>query len=400
MKRLSFVFLLLTLLAFGCSGSRLELDSYVSGQDSQYMYFDTEDGSVTETKDSYYFLSGPDRCFLYLYDKTTKLALPVCNKPDCLHTDEPDNTKIAKCNAFLGIWVSHLKLYQNNLYYIIYEESENNAFLSLYQISLDGTKRRRVHVFKEFFSSIQIHRGYIYYSTTDSGTISGQEATTKTTYKLCRLALDKSNAEPEVIEQGTGIYGVIDNLFAYGNNIYYTIYYKNDDTLSTYTSYVNRYDILTNTASRFLASDSSHYTVLNGQFVYMIYKQGTYTCDMDGKNPKKICDGYGLYTSNDNFLFIDNWYSAALGLEDRKLTIINRELNMVKTVPMTGLKKMPLGCSGEYYFLPSVGVPGNEHGEKTAISCVPVGKLTDDMRPAIFYEFVPKVAFNGIVTGR
>ncbi len=68
------------------------------GQDSQYSFRRSDTGGMAETTEGYYLVAGP--AMLYYYDKANKKTIPVCNKPNCLHADEPDPAKIAKMQCF------------------------------------------------------------------------------------------------------------------------------------------------------------------------------------------------------------------------------------------------------------------------------------------------------------
>jgi hypothetical protein len=398
--KLLFVITFLVVMVCGCSNSKLVYsDNYVAGQDAQYGIINGYNGSIAEVNEGYYFLSGPGCSFLYYFDKEKKQAVPVCNKPNCLHADEPDSFKIANCSAYLGLMVSDLNYFEGALYYMTQEHSQNGFNYSINKTSLDGSKHQKILTLTEIPICIQVHRGYIYYSTTDSGTIAGQESTTKTTYRLYRFQLDKGGAKPEIIEEGTQIYGQAGNILCYGNSVYYLVHYYENSSLESAVSYINKYDIQRKTVSRILTGNSARFTVFNGKFVYVIYPQGTYTCDLDGNNPKKILDAYGIYSANDNYLFIDNYVQALIDKKDRELIMVDKNWKIINTISLKGVKAEPLGCTSEYYLVPQSD-KSNEFGEIISLAYVPANKVADDMSPKSFYDFNPKVPFTGINTSK
>ncbi len=67
---------------------------------------------VAEAPAGYYFISG---YYLYYADRETMEAIPLCNKPDCKHHEETDDSKVYECNAFLGL-VPYVQYYEGALY--------------------------------------------------------------------------------------------------------------------------------------------------------------------------------------------------------------------------------------------------------------------------------------------
>lgn len=121
MRTTIFVIIIAMMILSGCSNDTIvDSNSYVSGQDQQYFYLNNLfDGyGICETEQSYYFLGAHDKKYLFICDKEKEKAVPLCNKPNCLHARETNSYKVTECNAFLGIDPQYLQIYQNSIYYV------------------------------------------------------------------------------------------------------------------------------------------------------------------------------------------------------------------------------------------------------------------------------------------
>ena len=147
------ILLFMTFISCSCAKNNVKgasaSEGYVFGQDDQYWFnkFSASDLAVAESEDGYYFFSGPGQSYLYFLDKKTMKAQILCDKPDCLHADEPDPSKKTYCNAFFNITFDNL-IYYNKYLYILDAFSGNNSGYGLYQVSLDGTQRKQIYTFK------------------------------------------------------------------------------------------------------------------------------------------------------------------------------------------------------------------------------------------------------------
>lgn len=173
-----------------------ELDfAYVEGTDSQV------DREGIHTENGIYHFETVDRLndlpynLLWFYDHASDQSVLVCIRPGCPHNDETCNAYFAY-DKYLGfLW------YYNGYLYTPMVEGE---YLGVEKISLDGTTREKsctfmrrnvesyvqadgTEVSSTYTPEMQIHRGYLYYSTAyPGGTIAS----------LYRVKLD-SNEEPE-----------------------------------------------------------------------------------------------------------------------------------------------------------------------------------------------------------
>ena len=367
-------------------------DQYIFGQDSQYGLSTLFDAGIAQSEKGYYFCSGPTRSFLYFYDYKTNQSIPLCNKPNCLHVTEPDGSKIADCNAYISN-AQYLRYYKDALYYVTDEKINNEYYQSVYRVSTDGTRHQRLYTSRVMINNFQIHRGSIYFSTSDASAVRGIGESDITTYKLYQYELNKPRANPIIIDEGSGIYTDIGDIICYGNNIYFeTECEQNNKTIQN----IIKYNILTNDKKTIINDCFPQFTIFNDKLIYMQDKQVFYS-DLNGDNRQKFSDELGMFYSNDNYLFIDNMMYAAVYNLERTVIVIDKNWNPVKTISLKGFTAAAYGCSDEFFFIPEVG-KYNEYGEIISLFCVPVNQSLSNMNLVSFHEFKPQVPFHGINT--
>jgi hypothetical protein len=391
LRKIGFLLLISVMLLSSCSSRTTDLDEYSNNIDDQYNYWSYSRDYVCETNNAYYFMSGYEMNYLYIYDKDKKKAIPLCNKPDCKHTNETNGYKVADCNAFLGLGPRFLELYKDSIYYVDESSSTSNGFIPiLYKISLDGTKREKVLVFTHDVTYCVIHRGYFYYATMDSKTDEEgdkEEGENKFIYRLFRQSIDNPTQTPELIVEGYDYVGRVNDLICYGDYLYYSITYYTDESCQEIVKSINMYDIQNKTNKRILENGTPPYTIFNDRFIYQ-ETDGTYACDLTGENSQKITDKIGIYSANSKYLFIYNY-------QRRDVTILDNDFNVIKMITLDETYKQPIGCSNEYYFLSRK--PGsNEYGNTYTISVLPLANNLQNVNPRVFYEYVPETMFPGV----
>ena len=378
-------------------------DTYISSQDSQYGFIskDLFEG-ITESPNGYYFLSGTVNCYLYFYDNNTKKVCPVCNKPDCLHADEPDSTKIADCNAFLGLYIRFMNYYNDHIYYVSTVASQTGEIDSLFREEPDGTGRKLIYKFREPVSLLQIHRGYAYYSTVDEDAQSDPNSTAKRKFALYRINLDNPG-NPEILYNGDQILGQLEYMLCYGNSVYYSIDYYTDASMEHDVFFINKTNIETGKTTKIADNGGGFLTIFKNHLVFASNEKdhtGTFICDLDGNNLRKISELYGNNSANDNNLFIDTYPYSHWNNKSRSLLIVDDDFNIIKTVSLSEIDKPGddfLGCCNDYCFFESRD-GSNQFGDIESIKYIPVDKITDDMKLSTLYQFVPKVPNVGVTT--
>lgn len=121
---------------------------------------DTLGQSIARGKEGYYFLAGH---FLFYADPELQQIAPLCNKPNCLHYNEPDDEKLIQCNAFVEGYF--LGWQQDSLYVVgrpLTKEAIPLDKTSLIRLAPDGSKREILFQFSSSVSTIALHNGYLY----------------------------------------------------------------------------------------------------------------------------------------------------------------------------------------------------------------------------------------------
>lgn len=183
--------------------------------------------SVAKTENGYY-LWGLENYMNYLmfFDTKTQKTIPMCNLPNCTHTDDT-------CNAYFSgmgvgtdmIWNDALWYYENYLYIIGCDEED---YVNLYRAKPDGSSREKyMQLYKADTASLEdngakeysvpelmIHRGYIYY-------IDHKEEKTK----LKRVKM--GGTETEILYETDGVLETeedkteLNHVKSYGNYIFF-----------------------------------------------------------------------------------------------------------------------------------------------------------------------------------
>jgi hypothetical protein len=410
MKRFFLGSMILIVFLVGCSSESLDLgNKYTLGQDDQF-YFSGSSGqslaqSMTETEDGYYFLSGPCKSYIYYIDKKTMKPVILCNKPDCLHAEEPDIFKVSNCNAFFGDYNLHLVAYNSYLY--AGGVDEYNAY-SIYQISLDGTQKKKFYTFKDYHPEAWImHRGYIYFVVNDDGTVQGQEATTQNNCMLYRIGLNNLGGEPTLLYKIGMVNGSTWDLFGYGNNIYWNVVGM-DAALTKDLWQALRFDISDGKAHPLEDDMIRIVGVCDGNLIFKCVDGITYKSGLDGSDKKeigKISDMYDMvYSDGVKYLYcVRDPLPAAYnpnGETTRSMRVYDLEGNLVNTMDIDSLGKDSFyGGNGDYIFVPDSISNSNEYGGINMLWAIDENTL-GSANPEIekVFEFVPRAQFPGWVT--
>ena len=137
--------------------------AYQEGTDDQPWYLWRR---VAESGRGLYY---EKNAFLYFFDLQTGTSVPVCNRPDCSHTD-------VNCNASLtgDIIGSVINYYDGNIYMCGLDDS----YMCLYRFAADGSGRQKVMKLYRYAPedgngsgeaamvwapNFILHRGYVYY---------------------------------------------------------------------------------------------------------------------------------------------------------------------------------------------------------------------------------------------
>lgn len=212
----------------GCGKEGLP-DSYVDGSDFQYMQAAQVDFwfPVQKGRDGYYFLQNG---FVYYYDQVSDTLLPLCNKAECLHDMEPDETRMKNCNGYInsiygGDDLDTTGIFYCNgyVYYVVADDGSKR--MGLYRVADDGSGRECVYSWPEgtgVFANWIVHRDVMYYSARIYEMGDDAEIATDR-FEVFSLDLTDRFAEPESIyttEEDIQVWEVAE-FCAYGNHVYF-----------------------------------------------------------------------------------------------------------------------------------------------------------------------------------
>ena len=232
-------------------------------------------------------------------------TIALCNKPNCLHTDD----KIESCNAYLNndntMDIGDILFYDKHIYY--YKQREgNNSQTEFYltQVTTDGTQRKDVYTFKVCPQYVIIHRGYLFFSTTDNGTVNGKEESTISKSQIFRVPMTDLSRAPELIYENNGIFASITSLKGYQDNVFFEYYLYTDSKMEKLSSSLVSYHISTGKVS--VIGDSVRRSAICGdKIVYSIDDNHICISNIDGSN-KEIHDGMiGDANSDDQYIITD-----------------------------------------------------------------------------------------------
>ena len=204
---------------------------YVEGEDCQQQWnsWSTTIGKkATVGVGGYYFC---DETYvpnmLMFHDDATGQTVPVCNRPDCDHTED--------CAARVDFATDYLHWYDGNLYAI----STHGLQVVLMRISADGTTKDDVGTLFTMANGGSVmavfHRGYVYCRPTGGDLVQNRT-------KLYRMSLG-GGEESELIHTFDSVIGGEAFLRAYGNYVYIQHQHYADRDANGYNGDLYRYNI-------------------------------------------------------------------------------------------------------------------------------------------------------------
>ena len=339
--------------ACGCGNKR----TFVGGEynietDMQFYYRSYSDVlPVTASPKGYYYV-GENGILLYI-DKATMKATPLCNKPNCNHSDS------VECNAYcidtnmlnyfgdesLSVVIQY---YMGNIYTIGFEySSDKDATLPyLKKISLDGSKSEKItDTIDGFIFEWMIHRGYFYY-TLDTG--------------LYRVSLESPKNESEIVFEVKKVAEDSNNvnmLVAYDQYIYFVgCEYDEKNNISYSSSYI--YDLEISEYKKIEYEDEKVTLTTFGRNK-MIFQKGDlnnnevifYESDFDLSNPEKLTTqvfGYALFT-DDNYIYTSDIYNLINKKKKQSITVYDYEMNKIDSFNLTQCTLA--GQDNDYFFV-------------------------------------------------
>jgi len=319
----------------GCSPKILYENRYIKGQDQQFYYHCNESAQpMAESENGYYFFGGN---YLYFVDKANMTPVIVCNKPNCLHNEETDPTKILYCNAFFE-GAKSLFYYNGSLYIFVTHTTitHESEFL---KVSLDGTRRKTLFRVDGSISSSALHRGVLYYAA-QVWDANGQT--------IMRVSAAKLNGKSKEIYKETFGYGNVNDIICYGNYVYFNTFNYTED--GRFEKMV-RHNILTE-ETEVLFDNPNMVSIgkpsfINDKMYYrktktripdmsLEYQEG-FLADLDGSNANNNFDpGFPVDVNSDGqYLYARDieWSPFSKPVDEQQLTIYTIDGEVVNNVP-------------------------------------------------------------------
>ncbi len=207
-----FVLLFVIILACGCQSEETiehSMSGYNKETDDQPFWGGMK--TAASTKYGYYFMINHR---LYLYDHASRELTPLCGRTDCAH-------KGSDCNACFDYFIEYIGYYKEHLYMVGREEGEEERELYLYQVTADGSQRKKLCKLgildddsESFSFLVAVHRGYFYYSILPFQRLPVEQSVT-----ACRISLTEGNYEKEEFYRKEGIGAAIYGFWAYDDKI-------------------------------------------------------------------------------------------------------------------------------------------------------------------------------------
>ena len=348
-------------------------NSYVAGQDMQYMYWHSgyPNLSVVEGSNGYYFM---EEDFLYFTDKSTMKTVALCNKPNCLHQAETDPQKISECNAYIPAFGnSYLSWWDGSLYAVV-TRNQDGEYLgkeALMRISSDGTQREYICELSTEPSCATVHRGKFYYGSYTYSIEEGIEAD----YQVKCIDLTQKGAKEEILLQGNKPGGYLQHMLCYGDGLYISvIFYEGDKSveelhrldLLTKEDKILNSDLLDTNKRMYLATiyDNQIYArIINIDKDLMDEENRTlWKMDLDGQNRQKafVMEGTEsypyVYADQNYFYLFTEWVLKSDSSQPTYLAMVDNTGNKIGEVEFSDVKGDHIIFApgeGDYLFLSS-----------------------------------------------
>ena len=314
MKKIA-VLLTLCLLLTSCSGSTsypTDAAFHFDTDAQSYAFLPAMTRGIAESETGYYFgMTLKGSRFLFYTDKETLQTVPVCSKPNCLHYEETDQERRELCNAyFTGILGGggSMFYYGGKLY--IPEYGMSSSEININEFSLDGTVRKTIFTInnKEIVScNMLFHRGYFYAMT------STYDEEMNAVLQVWRYSLDQPKKERECLFEYTAKGAWIQDILAYGNQIFFKIITDGENHLyqiELETEEVKEIfdigDINNNVYTILSLKDYVLIKLLHYDPQKEIYqqKETIYIADKNGENLQKWMDtDYNLLAADEQYIY-------------------------------------------------------------------------------------------------
>ena len=285
--------------------------------------------SIAKTEKGYYLWGGGNyACFLMFFDAKSQKTVPLCNLPNCTHS-QTDNT----CNAFFSpgaeniMWDSGVWYYEDYVYTLGCDPED---YISIYRVKPDGSSREKyMRLYradttpseddgsKEYsIPDLIIHRGYVYY-------VDSKEKNPK----LRRIKL--GGTETEILYETDGVFKTegdkasINYIEGYGDYILFqrnSVFRKEQRELAG----LYAYNIQTGDIVFVSSSIERDYTIFENEIYYCKEKE-LRKFSIQTQKDEKIMDCPEGITA----VSVDSDTITILSTKDKRIHIYDKELNVL-----------------------------------------------------------------------
>ena len=358
--------------------------------------------AIAQTEDGIYFFSGMSRYFLHYLDRETGKVTILCSKPDCLHSEEPDNERIADCNAMFMPGENKNLLYAEPYLYVIAPQTDPKTMAEIYkliQVSKDGAQRKEIYTFPDKPVSFTIHRGYAYWSTDDGGTEPGRETETTTTARIYRLPLENIKQQPDLLYEIQKPHAYLSNLKGYHDMVYFSYSAYDETGKASGEPAIMRVNLNGLTVET-VAKQAGLYGFCGDKLVFY-YNGHLYMGETNGEGIQPLkTEAQGVFYSDDQFIVVDTLLQS-LQEEGKPRVLYVYDLNgqelMHFDISMID-SDMRYGSNSEHIYISSQSGE-NEFGPCYSLWIISKDKIKDGtatVEEAFRYE--PKIPDRGVVT--
>lgn len=347
MKKLTsiiLIFIILLAVLCGCQSNRESYkNEFDCNTDFQYIYnnMNTMPAPITMSPSGYYVILYD---FLYYVDKESMKGIVLCDKPNCMHNDRDECMAYFHVNSYTTE-SNILQYYKDNLY-IMENVFHNNEYYGevLHKLSPEGASRKDVLTIKGNVCQWLIHRGYLYYITSDME-MNENGVPVYNSFVIYRLSMDNLGGRADVVFDSGDEYKDISyfrSFSAYRDFLYINIVKYEASTDYSYTLILNLSDSSVHNLNDYFTSPYIQSFYEDKIIVSDTDKTDnliTYMCDLSGdnkeevaqfKNKNIICDGKYFYN-------LDNLSSANI----KRIEVFDKEYKVIDSfeLPFTDKNK-------------------------------------------------------------
>lgn len=333
MKKNAALFGVAALMLFSLTGCLTERQESVDSGKNVRLTYD----EYAYCENGYYYRF-PNTGQIFFYDLSSAQAVPLCNKPECEHTEQEQDT----CNSYIRGIESGIQYYNDKLYFLVSSDNE----LALYRQDPDGNNREKAAVLSSAFqsshafSSVLVDRSNVFVLLPQ---LSGDDVI----FNLYTKKLT-DDQELQLLYEGQHVAEFIYLPQYYNGNYYFnTSYYAYvEDELISYGN-LYQYNPDENNVELFLEGSVDHF-VLWGNTGFCSSNHGALTTiNMDTKETRLLLqkDEYNRFfdlSIDKDYFYIDNSRSCMIlnpeGYQAREIQIYQHDGTLADTIkgPETG----------------------------------------------------------------